>query len=97
MDYSSRELRISSKTRGVAIAGLMLVYAWISEEPGITWKATFLIAAGLQIAVIVIRRVVPAKALPLAIYTFEFIADGATVLMFAVGVFGSFARVSTLI
>ncbi len=66
----------------------MLVYAWISTEPAISWKATFLIAAALQFAVIVIRRLVPAKALPLAIYTFEFIADGVTVLLFALGVFG---------
>lgn len=97
MDYSPRELRLSSTTRGAAIAGLMLVYAWISKEPGISWKATFLIAAGLQLAVIVIRRIVPARAVPLAIYTFEFIADGVTVLMFALGVFGSIASVSTLV
>jgi hypothetical protein len=35
------------------------------------------------------RRMVPAEELPRALYIFEMIADGVTVLMFALGVFGA--------
>ena len=51
--------------------------------------ATFLVAAAFQLAVIAMRRMVPADELPRALYIFEMIADGVTVLMFALGVFGA--------
>ena len=75
--------------RGVFITGLIVVYTWFMKDPGVSLKATFLIAAGFQFAVIVIRRLVPADELPRAMYIFELIADGVTVLMFAIGVFGA--------
>ena len=93
----SRDLRISSSMRGAFIAGLALVYSLLSNQPGVSLKATLLVAAGLQLVVIVIRRLVPAGELPRAIYIFEMIADGVTVLLFAVGVFGSIAKVNTLV
>ena len=80
--------------RGVFITGLILVYSWFLRDPGVSLKVTFLIAAGFQFAVIVIRRFVPADELPRAIYIFELIADGVTVLMFAIGVFGALASVT---
>jgi len=91
----SRELRVSSTMRSLFITGLILAYSWFSYEPGVSLKATFLIAAGLQLVVIVIRRLVPADELPRALYIFEFIADGVSVLMFALGVFGGIAKLST--
>jgi len=39
--------------------------------------------------VIMLRRWVPPEGQPAAMYAFEMIADGITVLMFALGVFGS--------
>ena len=75
--------------RGVFITGLILVYSWFLKDPGVSLKVTFLIAAAFQFAVILIRRFVPADQLPRAIYIFELIADGVTVLMFAIGVFGA--------
>jgi len=80
--------------RGVFITGLILVYSWFLRDPGVSLKVTFLIAAGFQFAVIVIRRFVPADELPRAIYIFELIADGVTVLMFAIGVFGALASIT---
>ena len=92
-----RDLRLSSTTRGLLIGGLILAFSWVSKEPLVSWKASFLVAAGLQIAVIVIRRVAPPGDLPRTIYLFEMIADGVTVLLFALGVFGSIAKVHTVV
>ena len=89
MNDSPHELRLSSTIRGTFIGVLILVYAWFSNEPDVSLKATFLVAAALQLAVIVMRRVVPVDELPRALYIIELIADGVTVLMFAVGVFGA--------
>ena len=92
-----RDLRVSSTLRGVFIAVLIGVYGWVSKEPLVSWKASFLIAAGLQIVVIAIRRVAPAGDLPRTIYLFEMLADAITVLLFALGIFGSLARVNALV
>jgi len=83
--------------RGVFIALLIGVYGWVSKESLVSWKASFIIAAGLQLVVIVIRRMAPAKDLARTVYLFEMIADAITVLLFALGVFGSIARVNTLV
>jgi hypothetical protein len=80
--------------RWVFITGLILVYTWFLKDPGVSLKVTFLIAAGFQFAVIVIRRFVPADELPRAMYIFELIADGVTVLMFAIGVFGALGSIA---
>src|SRR6187397_2950090 len=96
MDDSARDLRLSSTIRGVFITGLILVYTWFLKDPGVSLKVTFLIAAGFQFAVIVIRRFVPADELPRAIYIFELIADGVTVLMFGIGVFGALASITRM-
>jgi hypothetical protein len=94
MDDSARDLRLSSTMRWVFITGLILVYTWFLKDPGVSLKVTFLIAAGFQFAVIVIRRFVPADELPRAMYIFELIADGVTVLMFAIGVFGALGSIA---
>jgi len=96
MDDSARDLRLSSTMRGVFITCLILVYTWFLKDPGVSLKVTFLTAAGLQIAVVVARRFVSADELPGAIYIFEMIADGVTVLMFAIGVFGALGSIARL-
>jgi hypothetical protein len=96
MDYSSREVRVSSTMRSLFIAAAILVYAWVSKQPGVSLKAAFLVAAGFQLAVIAIRRLVPPEELPRAYYILEIIADGVTVLLFALGVFGSLASLNAL-
>jgi hypothetical protein len=89
MDDSPRELRLSSTIRGLVIGALILAYGWFMNAPDVSLKATFLVAAAFQLAVIAMRRMVPADELPRALYIFEIVADGVTVLMFALGVFGA--------
>jgi len=87
-DESARSARFGAAVRGVFIALCMSGYAWVFHQPMASWKSTFLIGGGLQLLVIVLRRVVPQDQQPQAMYVFELLVDGATVLMFALGVFG---------
>jgi hypothetical protein len=54
----------------------------------------FLVGAALQLAVILMRRFVPADWQPEAIYLYEYVADGLSVLLFALGVFGGIAELT---
>jgi hypothetical protein len=92
MDPSAREMRLGSISRGIIIAAMVTGYAWALKQPAASLTAAFLIAAGLQLAVLAIRRFVARERQPLALFTFELIADGATVLLFALGVFGGISR-----
>jgi|SRR3954465_5426884 hypothetical protein len=87
-EESPREMRIASGLRGVVIAALLIGYGYVMRQPTVSFAASFLIAAALQIGVIVARRMLPRAQWPLAQYILEFVADGATVLLFALGVFG---------
>jgi hypothetical protein len=84
----ARDARIASWMRGVFIAALVVAYGWVLKLPQASLTASFLVGAILQAAIVLIRRLVPAESLPEAQDIFEMIADGATVLMFALGVFG---------
>jgi hypothetical protein len=90
------ERRFSSGGRGVAIAALIAFYGWFMRAPASSSSVSLLAAAGLQVLVIALRRLVPADRLPLAMYVFEYIADGVTVLLFALGVFGGLARLNEI-
>lgn len=92
---SPPELRLSSTLRGFIIAALIAGYAWFSKQPGTSLAASMLVAAGLQLAVVVIRRLVPPDRQPQAIYIFEMLADGVSVLLFALGVFGGILKTAT--
>ena len=94
MAESVREMRMSSAVRGTIIAILIAGYAWQFKQPAMSLSMSLLVAAGLQFVVIVIRRFVTADQQPLALYIFEMIADGATVLLFALGVFGGIANIA---
>ncbi len=85
---SPRELRAASWLRGIFIAVLIVFYGWFVGLPDSSFTATFLVGAVLQFAIIVIRKFLPAGQLETAQYLFEMIADGVTILMFAIGVFG---------
>jgi hypothetical protein len=91
---TEKDRRFSSGGRGVVIAALIAVYGWFMHTPTGSSSVSFLAAAGLQLLVIALRRFVPADLLPQALYVFEFIADGVTVLLFALGVFGGIAHLS---
>ena|SRR5436190_20221659 len=92
MDESSRELRVASWVRGIFIGALIVAYGWFLKMPEGSFKQMFAIGAGVQLLIIVMRRFVPRDAQPQAQYLFEMIADGVTVLVFALGVFGSVVR-----
>lgn len=81
--------------RSTFIAVLVAIYAWMYKQPAASLAATFLIAAGLQLVAVLLRKFVPPHRLPRAIYTFELLADGLSVLLFALGVFGGILKIST--
>lgn len=88
MEESPRELRIASWTRGIFIGVSIALYGWLLEVPGGSFRQMLVAGAAVQLLVIVLRKWVPRDAQPQAQYIFEMIADGVTVLMFALGVFG---------
>jgi multisubunit Na+/H+ antiporter MnhB subunit len=92
MEDSPRELRIASWTRGIFIGVLIAFYGWILKVPDGSFKQMFIVGAGVQLLIIVLRRFVPRDAQPEAQYIFEMVADGVTVLTFALGVFGGIVR-----
>jgi hypothetical protein len=83
-----RQVRWGSAARGIAIAVLLAVYGWVANLGGASFISSLLVAAGLQIAILLSRRFLPAYLLPQVIDTLELLADAATVLLFALGVFG---------
>lgn len=89
---SPRELRLSSQVRGIIIGALALAFGFLTRQPGASLTYALLIAAGLQVLVILIRRLVPPGVQPMALYVFELLADAATVLLFALGAFGGILR-----
>ena len=90
------ERRFSSGGRGVVIAVMIAFYGWFMNVPAGSASVSLLAAAGVQLLVIALRRFVPADRLPQALYIFEYVADGVTVLLFALGVFGGIARLNEL-
>jgi hypothetical protein len=89
---SSRDERLASWLRGIFIAALIVAYGWFVGSPQGSFAQVFVVSAALQILVIVIRKLVPGGQQSHAQYIFEVVADGATVLVFALGVFGGIAR-----
>lgn len=83
-----RDLRRGASFRGFAIAVMIAAYGWFMHQPAASFRASFLVAAALQLFLIVLKRLVPHERLPQALYAYETFADGVTVLLFALGVFG---------
>jgi hypothetical protein len=92
VDDSPRRLKLSSTVRGVVIGALIAGYAWLTHEPQAPFSAGLIIGAALQLAVLLVRRFVPAGEAPRVIDVCEMLADGATVLLFALGVLGPLVR-----
>ena len=83
--------RLSSGVRGWLIAGFLAAYGFVLKQPEASLEASLLVGAVLQLIVIVLRRVVPAESQAEAMQVFELLADAASVVLFAVGVFGGIA------
>jgi hypothetical protein len=94
MNEIPRAARIDPWMRGVAIGVIALVYAYVTRQPGASLAVSLLIAACLQAAVLLLRRIVPADLLPQVMALFELLADAATVLLFALGVYGGMMRLA---
>jgi hypothetical protein len=89
-EETPRQMRLSSRVRGVVITALIAGYGWLFNLPQASLAELLLVSAALQAVVILLRRWVPAANFPQAMFIFEMIVDGVTVLLFALGVFGSF-------
>lgn len=92
MNVSPRQLRLTSKVRGILIGVMLFVYGFLVQQPGAGFIEGLLIAAALHGAVLLMRRFAPEALVPQATYVVEMIADGVTILMFAIGVFDTIAR-----
>ena len=86
-----RDLRRGAAFRSLVIAAMIAAYGWFLHQPSSSFKLSFLVAAALQLVLIVLKRLVPAGQLPQALYAYETVADGITVLLFALGVLGGIA------
>jgi hypothetical protein len=84
--------RFGTLNRSVVIAAGVAAFSWYFKQPSAPLPQMFLVAAGLQGLVLLIRRFVPADFQPQVMDIFELIVDGATVLSFALGVFGGILR-----
>jgi len=94
MPQEPRQLRLSAGLRGLIIGALLLAFGWFSKQPEASLTQAFLLGAALQVAVVLLRKFVPAELLPQAQSLFELLVDAATVLAFAVGVYGGVLRVA---
>jgi hypothetical protein len=88
-----RPARFSATVRGVIIGVLLTVYGFVAGQPGASFTVSLLVGAGLQAGVLLLRKLVPAAYLPQALEVYELLADAATVLLFALGVYGGILRV----
>jgi hypothetical protein len=92
MEPTPRQMRIDSRVRGVIVGGLIAGYTWLMHLPQASFTSSFIIAAALQLAIIIVGRFVPAEQAPKALYVCELLADAATVFLFALGVYGGILR-----
>jgi hypothetical protein len=85
-------MRLDTTTRGIIIAVLIAISSWALKQSGGSLGVALLIGALVQVAVLIARRFVPPDAMPQTVYIIEMIADGVTVLLCALGVFGAVSR-----
>ena len=86
-----RQMRFNSTLRGFVIAALLGAYGLMVNLGSQFFTASMLIAAGLQVAILLARRFVPDYLQPQVVDLIELLADAATVLLFALGIFGGIA------
>ena len=80
--------------RGIIIATLITLYCCFIGQPLNSFAQMFVVGAAIQILIIVVRKLVPTQHHAQAQYIFELVADGVTVLVFALGVIGEITRAS---
>lgn len=93
MEETPRQMRLGTAVRGTIIGVLLIAYGLLFGRDGASFTECLLVAAGLQFLVLLLRKLVPPEVLPQALYVFELLVDGVTVLLFAMGVYGGILRV----
>jgi len=93
MQESPAERRGGSIARGAIIAAMIVAYGWIMGLPESSFTQMLIVGVVLQVLVILIRKFVPADQMARAQDVFELVADGVTVLCFALAVFGGITKV----
>ncbi len=88
MNETPRHKRLSDPARGIFIAVFIALYSWASKQSDGSMAVALLVGAAVQIAILGMRRIVPPDRMPETIYVIEMIADGITVMSFAIGVLG---------
>lgn len=88
MDLTPTQMRRSTLYRGILISLCIGGYAWVFHKPGVSFSEMFLVGVALQVLALVVRRFVPPDRLPHAMYVLDLLIDGATVFVFALGVYG---------
>ena len=84
-----RSLRLSATVRGLLIGALFGAYYYVGFLPEGHFRASLIIAAVAQFIMLVVTRLVPAGQVHLSLYVIELLADGATVLLFALAIVGA--------
>jgi hypothetical protein len=93
MDPTPAQMRRSSLYRGLLISLCIGGYAWVFHQPGASFPEMFLVGVALQVLALVLRRFVPPDRLPHAMYVLDLLIDGATVFVFALGVYGGILQI----
>ena len=88
MDLTPVQMRRSTLYGGILISLCIGGYAWVFHKPGVSFAGMFLVGVALQVLALVVRRFVPPDRLPTAMYVLDLLIDGATVFVFALGVYG---------
>ena len=83
--------------RGIFIAALIVAYGWFIGHPQGSFARMFVAGAAIQILVIFVRQLLPAQQRARVQYIFELLADGVTVLMFALGVLGGITQAAAAV
>jgi len=91
--HAPADRRLNSWVRGGVIAALVVGYGWIRGAPQPSFALMLVVGALLQFLVILVRRFLPADQRAGAQDVFELLADGVTVLCFALGVYGAIANI----
>jgi hypothetical protein len=95
-DGVPRDWRRGAAFRSFVIAALLGIYAWVAGQPRESFAKLLLVAVALQVGVLVLQKFVPPSQLPKALYVYELLIDGATVLLFALAVFGGIASMAAV-
>ena len=88
MDFP-RSLRFTATVRGLLIGTLFAAYFFLGLLPEGHFRASLIIAAVAQFITLIVARTAPAGRVHLSLFVIELLADGATVLLFALAIVGA--------